>query len=99
MVHEVLTDHTVEPFRTFSYRVRQSDLMVHHKPSVVEAHSVPTINQQIRVIEAQDVEENADDATSMTATVVGEEGDPRSRAEHLRHCMAEIQRELAESTS
>ncbi|KAG6906292.1 hypothetical protein DXG01_014723 [Tephrocybe rancida] len=76
-----------------------SDLMVHHKTSVPDAHIVPAINGHIQVIEAQDVGEDAEDATSMTATVVVQEGDARSRAEHLRHLMAEIQRELAESDS
>ncbi|KAG6914382.1 hypothetical protein DXG01_000665 [Tephrocybe rancida] len=89
----------VEPFRSISYRVRQSDLMAHHKPSVPDIHSVPTIEQRIPVIEEQDIEENADDATSMTATVVAQEGDTRSRVEHLWRLMAEIQRELAESGS
>ncbi|KAG6916768.1 hypothetical protein DXG01_005464 [Tephrocybe rancida] len=89
----------LEPFRSISYRVRQSDLMVHHKPSVPDVHSVPTINRRIRVVEAQDVDENADDATSVSATLVVQEGDARSRAEHLRRLMAEIQRELAESGS
>ncbi|KAG6914208.1 hypothetical protein DXG01_001764, partial [Tephrocybe rancida] len=95
VAHEVLMDHTVEPFRSFSYRVRQSGLMVHQKSSVPGAQGDPTVNQHIRVIGAQDVEEHADDATSMTATVVAQEGDARSRAEHLRQLMAEIQRELA----
>ncbi|KAG6916769.1 hypothetical protein DXG01_005465 [Tephrocybe rancida] len=99
VVHEVLMDHTVEPFRSISYRVRQSYLMVRHKPSIPEAHGVPIINQRIQVIEAQDVGEGADDATSTTVRVVAQEGDARSRAEHLRRLMAEIQRELAESDS
>ncbi|KAG6906294.1 hypothetical protein DXG01_014725, partial [Tephrocybe rancida] len=64
-----------------------------------DAHIVPAINEHIQVIQAQDAGEDADDATSMTATVVVQEGDARSRAEHLRRLMAEIQRELAESDS
>ncbi|KAG6916774.1 hypothetical protein DXG01_005470, partial [Tephrocybe rancida] len=90
--HEMLMDHTVEPFRSFSYPVGQSILRAHHKPSVSDAHNSPTINQRIQVIEAQDVGEDVDDATSMTATVVAQDGDTRSHAEHLQHLMAEIQR-------
>ncbi|KAG6906330.1 hypothetical protein DXG01_014459 [Tephrocybe rancida] len=89
----------IEPFRSIVYQVRQRVLMAYHKPSVPDAQGVPTINQRIQVNEAQDVGEGADDATGMTATVVAQEGDARSRAEHLRRLMAEIQRELAESDS
>ncbi|KAG6905780.1 hypothetical protein DXG01_000788 [Tephrocybe rancida] len=85
----------IEPFRGLSYRIRRSELMVQHKPPVIDVRSVPAITQPIR--ESRDEGENADDNTSITATVVAQEGDSLSRAEHLRRLMVEIQQELAES--
>ncbi|KAG6917698.1 hypothetical protein DXG01_001468 [Tephrocybe rancida] len=57
----------------------------------------PAVDRAIS--EVRDLERFQDDTTSMTATVVAQEGDARSRAEHLRQLMVEIQRELAESDS
>ncbi|KAG6907360.1 hypothetical protein DXG01_009213 [Tephrocybe rancida] len=89
----------VEPYRGLSYWVHQSDLTVQHKPPLSDTHNVITINQPIR--ETRDRVQDEDDNTTVTGTetVVAQEGDTMSRAEHLRRLILEFQQELAESGS
>ncbi|KAG6917697.1 hypothetical protein DXG01_001467 [Tephrocybe rancida] len=78
-----------EPYRGFSHWVRLSDLMVQHKPPLSDTHNVSAINQPIR--EARNGAQDEDDNTIVTGTetVVAQEGDAMSRAEHLRRLIVE----------
>ncbi|KAG6917692.1 hypothetical protein DXG01_001462 [Tephrocybe rancida] len=89
----------VEPYRGFSYWVRQSDLMVQHKPSLSDTRNVLAINQLNRETRARAQDQDDDTIVTGTETVVAQEGDAMSRAEHLRRLILEFQQELTESGS